>query len=103
MDTLSLNRFLWLYTWFPLAAVLAVLLLIARFYQRFSGKRTYFRFFLLPIVLFGASSVRYSSLNCLAGDSLGDLLAAAAGIVLVALCINLYNCMLRDKKERGEP
>ena len=94
MDASALNRFLILYTWFPLAALLFFLLLIARFYQRFSNTRTYFRLFLLPIVLFGAAAVRYGSINTLAGDPFGDLLIAAAGVLLLFLCFILYSRML---------
>ena len=94
MDVVALNRFLILYSWFPLAALIFFLLLIARFYQRFSNNRTYFRLFLLPIILFGGSAVRYGSINRIAGDPLGDLLTAAAGLVTVILCVNLYRRML---------
>ena len=99
MDVVALNRFLTLFTWFPLAALLFFLLLIARFYQRFSDNRTYFRLFLLPIILFGASAVRYGSIDSIAGDPVGDLLAGAAGLITVALCVNLYRYMLWRRGE----
>ncbi len=98
MDVIALNRFLTLYTWFPLAALLFFLLLIARFYQKFSNEHTHFRFFLLPMILFGASTVRYGSIPALAGDALGDLLAAAGGVTLLLLCVNLYRCMLHRRE-----
>jgi hypothetical protein len=90
---LSLNQFLMLYIWFPLAALLFLLLLIARFYEKFSGEQTYFRVFSLPIVLFGAATVRYASLNRMAGDGLADSLMAVGGVVLIALCLFLYRRM----------
>ena len=93
MTALSLNQFLMLYIWFPLAAALFLLLLIARFYEKFSGEQTLFRFFVLPIVFFGIASVRYASINRMAGDTAGDLLMAVGGIILAALCAFLYRRM----------
>lgn len=90
----SLNQALVLYTWFPLAALLFFLFLIARFYQRFSDKRTYFRLYLAPIVLFGAGLVRRASVGPLADDLLANGLMAAAGLTLLALSIQLYRRML---------
>lgn len=95
MEVVAFNQFLVLYSWFSLAALLFFLLLIARFYQKFSGKRTYFRLFAIPLVLFGASAVRYGSITSIAGDPLGDLLAGLAGLMLLVMCGYLYRCMLR--------
>jgi Trk-type K+ transport system membrane component len=93
LTPLSLNQFLMLYIWFPLAALLFLLLLIARFYQRFSGDRTLYHYFVVPMVLFGAGTVRYASINRMAGDGWGDMLMAAGGVVLVVLCGLLYQRM----------
>ncbi len=93
MTPLSLNQFLMLYNWFPLAALLFLLLLIARFYEKFSGEQTYFRLFSLPIMLFGAATVRYASVNRMAGDGWADGLMAVGGVVLIALCLFLYRRM----------
>jgi hypothetical protein len=97
--SLSPNQFLTLYLWFPLAALLFFLLLIARFYQKFSGERTYFRLFLLPVVIFGAAAVRYASIDRLMGDPVGDMLMAAAGIILTGLCVTLYRVMIMQQKK----
>jgi hypothetical protein len=88
-----------LYTWFPLAVLLLILLLIARFYQKFSGERTLFRFFVIPVVLFGAATVRYVSVNQMLGDGLGDALSAAGGIVLLGLSLWLYRRMMYHRRE----
>ena len=56
------------------------MLLIARFYEQFSDQRTYYVLYLIPLVLFGGSSVRYASVNQVSGDLFGDLMAAAAGM-----------------------
>jgi hypothetical protein len=98
--SLSINQFLTLFLWFPLAALLSFLLLIARFYQKFSGERTYFRLFLVPVVLFGGAAVRYASIDQVIGDPLGDILQAVAGVVLIALCLKLYQLMIVQQKNR---
>jgi hypothetical protein len=95
--SLSLNQILVLYTWFPLAALLFFLMLIGRFYERFSGQRTRFRWFVLPILLFGAAAVRYASSGRLTSDLLGDVLAAAGGVILIYLSISLYHLMTTNR------
>lgn len=100
MSPLSLNQILILYTWFPLAALLVFFLLIGRFYQKFSGEPTRFRLFAVPMILFGVAAVRYSSINAVSGDPLGDVLYAGAGGTLLALCLLLYRRMVYG---RGAP
>jgi hypothetical protein len=85
--------------WFPLTTLLVFLLLIARFYERFSGKRTFYRFFLLPIILLGIFSVRYASVDKLTGDVLADIAFGLGGITLFALCFHLYRMMITEKEE----
>jgi hypothetical protein len=84
-----------LYTWFPLVILIAIYMLIGRFYQRFSGKRTSFRFFIIPIVLLGISYVRYASIDMLIGDFWGDIFAAIGGISLIIACTLLTLQMMR--------
>lgn len=98
MITITPNQILLLYTWFPLAAVVALMLLIARFYQKFSGDRTYYMLYFIPLVLFGVGAVRYASLDQIAGDFVGDLLLGTAGIILISLSILLYRCMTAGRK-----
>jgi hypothetical protein len=100
MSTTALSQLFLLYTWFALAAVLFFLLLIARFYQKFSGERTYFRLFLMPMLLFGVAAVRYSSIDRVAHDAFGDIFMTVAGLVLAWLCIRLYRRMTAG---RGVP
>lgn len=94
MADLTLNQFLMLYMWFPLAALLGFLTLIGRFYQKFSNRETFFRFFIAPLALFGAVSVRYASIDNIAGDTVGDILFGLGGILLIGLCIRLYRLMI---------
>ncbi|MDX1991341.1 MAG: hypothetical protein SF029_03070 [bacterium] len=100
MTAPSLNQFLQLYTWFPVAALVGFLLLIARFYARFSGFRTYHRLFLLPVICFAMAAVRYAGLDRITGDVLADVLLGFGGMVLIALLTRLYWLMLI--RRRGE-
>lgn len=100
MNAVTPNQILTLYTWFPLATLLVFMLLIARFYQRFSGERTCYQLYLLPLVLYGLATVRYASVNELTGDPLGDVLAGAGGAALLALSLLLAWAMLA---RRGRP
>lgn len=96
MNALSLHQFFALYIWFPLTVALLFLLLIARFYEKFSGVRMYFRFLLLPIVLYGASAVRYASIERVSGDGLADSLSALAGLIVLVLCGWIGHQMLKE-------
>jgi hypothetical protein len=93
----SVSQFLTLYLWFPLAFVLVFLLLIARFYQRFAMERTFFEFFAVPILLFGAGIMRYASIGHVAGDLAGDSLFGLAGVSLLGLSIFLYYRMTQNR------
>lgn len=107
MVSLTLSQFLMLYLWFPLAAVLVFLMLIGRFYEKFSGVRTYFRLFALPLVLSLVSAVRYASLQRVAGDLLADVALGTAGVVLMLLCLRLVQVMIlqqdRDDQASSSP
>lgn len=94
MDTVAINQFLVLFTWFALIALVILMLLIARFYQNFSGKKTYFQGFLVPLILLGIASVRYTSLDQLARDDFADLLLGVGGMMLSILCVRLYWVMV---------
>jgi len=98
----SLNQFLVLYTWFILAALLLFVLLIARFYQNFSGERTFFQLYVVPIAFFGMASIRYTSLERIARDPVADLMLAVGGIILISLCIRLYWLMIYRKRDNNQ-
>lgn len=98
MVSLTFNQFLALYVWFPLTVLLFIMLLIARFYQKFSGERTYFRFFVIPMILFGIASVRYAGVETINSDPMADLALISGGLTLSALSILLYWRMIVQKK-----
>jgi hypothetical protein len=87
-----------LYAWFPLAALLFFMLLIGRFYQKFSGQPTHFRWFGVPVLLFGGAAVRYASINRVAYDPLADAALALGGLILLYLCLSLYWRMTRHSE-----
>ena len=93
-----MHQFLVLYTWFLLSALLFCLLLIARFYQRFSGVKTYYWYYVLVMVLFGAMAVRDAGAGLVVGDLLTDAFSIFAGGILLFLSVLLYSHMTRQKK-----
>ncbi len=95
MTAEAFGKLVILYGWFLLVGLLVFLMLIARFYQRFSGERTHFRLYLIPIVLFGVHAIRQTYFQ---PDPIGDILAASAGIVLIGLVIFLYWRMTAGRK-----
>jgi hypothetical protein len=98
LEAHAISQLILLYFWFVLAGLLGFVALIARFYERFSGRRTGFRWLALPVVLFGAAALRYASIDQIAGDPLADLFAGAAGVALLALAARLYRLMLAGRK-----
>jgi hypothetical protein len=93
MDQISLHQFLTIYTWFGLSALIFLLALIARFYERLSSQRTYYQLFVLPVITFAGATIRLSSLDQVTGDSWGDGLLLISGIILAALCLHVYRRM----------
>lgn len=94
MATITAHQALTIFTWFALAALLTILLLIGRFYENVTGERTRFWIFGLPIILFGLASARYAFIDqAIGGDVLGDALWLLGGVLLAGICIYLYNLM----------
>lgn len=93
MTPAALSQLFILYGWFLLAALILFLLLIARFYQRFSNERTHFRLFLVPVLLFGAGAIQQTSADTLGQGTLANLLIGAGGFILLILCLFLYRRM----------
>lgn len=94
MAQLSLYQALTIYAWFPLAFTLGTLLLIARFYERFSAAHTYWRLYTLPILGYAAAYVREAAL-AYHHDSFADAMQAVSGLLLLVLVIRLSTLMLR--------
>ncbi len=84
-----------LYGWFMLAGLIVFLTLIARFYQRFAGEKTFYYLFVVPISLFGLQAIRQTNYP---NDPLSDLLAAVAGVLLIGLSVFLYWRMTAERQ-----
>ncbi len=91
--SITLNQVLTIYIWFVLAVVLAILLLIARFYEQMSHEPTYYRAFMAPLLFFGLASARDASINQIGGDPLADGLWLIGGVMLISLCLYLFRLM----------
>jgi len=86
--------------WFPLAGIVLILFLIARFYARFSGRRTYYWLYLVPLVTFGAVAVRSAGADRPYGDLLIVIASITGGITLLALVVLLYIRMIVTSQMR---
>jgi hypothetical protein len=93
METASLVQLLSIVAWFPVAVLLALFMLIARFYQKQTGELTYFPLFGVPIVCFGLAAAQEARTNQIFSDPIGDVLLFAGGVILVVLCVLLYRKM----------
>lgn len=90
----AFNQLIILYGWFLLVGLILFLMLIARFYQRFAGERTYYQWFLIPMMLFGIQVVRRTNFS---HDPFGNAAAALGGILLLALSLLLYRRMTKGR------
>ncbi len=94
MIPVTLNQFLALYSWFPLAVLFLFMALIARFYGKFSGNPVYYRLYVIPLILMGIATVRYTGIRRISGDMLADGMSALGGLMLCILAIRLYWLMI---------
>ncbi|MBN1200873.1 MAG: hypothetical protein JXJ20_03355 [Anaerolineae bacterium] len=93
MDNISLHQFLTVYVWFGLSTILFLFALIARFYERLSGQRTYYRLFTIPALAFTGATIRLASLDQVTNDMVGDGFLAIGGVSLAVLCLHVYRLM----------
>jgi len=90
----SVNDVLLLYTWVLTATLLVFFFLIARFYERKAGQRSYYQLFLLPALFYLLSGLRY----VMAGgspwdDLLGNMLLFLGGLTAIGLSYFLFKLM----------
>jgi len=97
MGSITIHQIVTLYVWLGVSALLVLLALIARFYEHLSGERTHYLLFALAIALLAGASIRQTVRDQLTGDALADLLAAAGGAIMGALCIHIYRLMIRGR------
>jgi hypothetical protein len=83
------------YTWGAVCILLLFLFAIAQFYQRKSGRRSFYPAFLASIVLFGIAAIRYAALApTIAGDLWGDITRFAGGLILGVFGLLLLKFMM---------
>lgn len=97
-STISISQIFLLVTWFSVAILLFILALIARFYEQFAKKTTYYRWYAVPVLVLGSATARYVSLDQWGGDIIGDALLFGGGIMLTVLCYHLYRQMTRSRE-----
>lgn len=93
MGDVSIHQLVTIYTWFGMSALFFLMALIARFYERLSGQRTYYWLFALPLIAFALATVIFTRQDVITGDALGDLLLFAGGLTLGVLCLRIYQLM----------
>jgi hypothetical protein len=83
------------YTWGAVCVLLYFLYTIAHFYQRKSGRSSYYSTFLLSIVLFIGATYLYAPLApALTGNMWGDLLRFAGGTIVGLFGLLLLKFMM---------
>lgn len=88
-----LGKILALYTWGGVSVLLFFLFSIARFFERKSSRKSFYPLFLLPILLFLVSVVRYFVVGDFVGDVWGDLGRVIGGVLVCGLGYFLLNLM----------
>jgi hypothetical protein len=84
-----------LYTWGAVCLLVLFLFFIAQFYEKKSGRRSFFPAFLLSLALFVIAAIRYASLApAITGDFWGDVTRFLGGIILVIFGFMLLKYMM---------
>ena len=90
-----LNNLLTIYSWGIVCILLFFLFSIARFYEKKSGRYSFFLAFWVPIVLFILAAIRYLFLApTIAGDIWGDIMRFLGGITLAGFGYFLLRLMI---------
>lgn len=88
-----LDKILTLYTWGGVSILLFFLFAIARFFERKSLRKSFYPLFLLPVLFFAASALRYFVVGDFVGDPWGDLGRLIGGALVCGLGYFLLNLM----------
>jgi Zn-dependent protease with chaperone function len=90
-----INIILTIYTWSVVSILLLFLVSIARFYEKKSGKRSFYQLFLIPAVFFIIATIRYVFISpSIAGDFFGDMSRFIGGIILIGVSFYLLKLMI---------
>jgi len=94
-----INSALTLYNWGVVVVLVIFQFLIARFYDKKSGQRSYYAFFLIPALSFLAVAVRYAFwVSDVAGDVRGDSLLFVGGGILATLSAFMSRLMMGGRR-----
>jgi hypothetical protein len=88
-----LSNVLTLYIGGGIAVLLFFLFAIARFFERKSSRKSFYPLFLLPVVFFVGSALRYFVVSDFVGDPWGDLGHVIGGALVCGLGYFLLNLM----------
>jgi len=88
-----LGNILALYTWGVISLLLFFLFAIARFFERKSSRKSFYPLFLLPVLLFLGSALRYFFVGDFVGDLWGDGGRVVGGALVCGLGYFLLNLM----------
>ena len=99
MTAVALGRIAALYSGLAAAALLILLVLIARFYQRQSQVRSGYPIFLFPALALLLAGARYAALDGqISGDAAADLLRLAGGACLIGWGAYLVRIMTGSRE-----
>ncbi len=88
-----LAKVLALYSWGGVSVLLFFLFAIARFFERKSSRKSFYPLFLLPVLLFLGSALRYFFVGDFVGDLWGDLGRVIGGVLVCGLGYFLLTLM----------
>ena len=92
------NSILTVYTWGVVCILLYFLFAIARFYERKSGRRSFFLAFFAPMALFALAAIRYVFIApAIVGDVWGDIMRLVGGITLGGFGFFLLRLMIGNR------
>ena len=94
-----ITRLLHIYSFLILCILILFLFLIARFYEKKAKERTLYWLFLIPLMLYLVSGIRYvlSSWG-ITGDPIGDVSLAIGGGLLLYLGHSLLTRMMGRRR-----
>jgi hypothetical protein len=92
-----LANILTLYSWGGVSVLLFFVFAIARFFERKSSRNSFYPLFLLPILLFMGSAIRYVLVSDFVGDLWGDLGRVLGGVLVCGLGFYLLHLMTGDR------
>lgn len=87
-----------IYIWAIVSVLLYFIFLIARFYERKSGRKTYYNAFLVAIGLFILSGIKYTlSPTIISGDTWADIIRFLAGLITGGFGLYLLKLMVGSR------